>query len=182
MFPYTNLNRQPLSEISCCKSYNTNGILYKTFTDSLRTLVSFVDWKVYQTLFRQLNCTGNLYFKFMHLRNHCTCMLTISDQEASLIAFYKAYNVNWACPLKTRLEGVFYSSFLKIFCGENRLHEVHKNSNSLFFFLGDPAIGECKPFNIFNDYTETEMWFSPKPWHTHTSSMSESTVLKFGLL
>ncbi len=37
-------------------------------------------------------------------------------------------------------------------------------------------------FLIFNDYTETEMWFSIKPWYTHTSSMSESTVFKFGLL
>lgn len=148
MFPYTNLNRQPLSEMSCFKSYSTNGLIYKPLTDSFKTtIVSFVDWKTVPNpiqaaeLYSQSVLKVHASEKPLYL--HVDLTSSISDQEASLIAFYKACNVNWACPLKTRLKGVFYSSFLNIFCGENRLHEVHKNSNyNIFFFLGDPAIGE----------------------------------------
>lgn len=145
------------------------------------TIVSFVDWKTVPNpiqaaeLYRQSVLKVHASEKPLYL--HVDLTSSISDQEASLIAFYKACNVNWACPLKTRLEGVFYSERI------DYMKYIRTVITILFFSpRGSCYWRGCKPFLIFNDYTETEMWFSPKPWYTHTSSMSKSTVLKFGLL
>lgn len=70
---------------------------------------SFVDWKTVPgpikaaDLYRQSVLKDFASEKPLYI--HIDLRSMISDQESSLIAFYKACNVKWACPVKTRLEG-----------------------------------------------------------------------------
>ncbi|XP_057184235.1 uncharacterized protein LOC130550753 [Triplophysa rosa] len=77
---------------------------------------------------------------------HIDLRSSISDQESMLIAFYKACNVKWACPLKTRLEGdpaigegvnhfLFSMITQKLKCG---FHLNFGNTHTTRFFDGEP--------------------------------------------
>lgn len=117
---------QAVLEILCWKAYRSNClvILFTTFPwlfKSTNVFFCFVDWKTVQgpikaaELYRQSVIQDHASEKPLYM--HLDLTSSISDQEASLIAFYKACNAKWACPLKTRLEGGFLN--LCIFFANN---------------------------------------------------------------
>ncbi|KAI2646736.1 Acetyl-CoA decarbonylase/synthase complex subunit alpha 1 [Labeo rohita] len=93
-------------------------------------------------LFRQSVLKVHASEKPLYL--HMDLTSSISDQEATLIAFYKACNVKWACPLKTRLEG--NANITKIFDGEPDQLVPSSSAflvDSDLFLMAGKIIGHC---------------------------------------
>uniref|UniRef100_A0A8C2H3U6 HECT domain-containing protein n=1 Tax=Cyprinus carpio TaxID=7962 RepID=A0A8C2H3U6_CYPCA len=123
---------------------STSSVSLSDFTDEAK------DWKTVQgpikaaELYRQSVIQDHASEKPLYM--HLDLTSSISDQEASLIAFYKACNAKWACPLKTRLEGdpaigegvnrfLFSMTTQKLKCG---FHLNFGNAHITRIFDGEP--------------------------------------------
>lgn len=83
---------------------------------SVEIFHSFIDWKTIPDLakpvqlYRETMLDIHASGKPLHL--HVDLRGSKLDQEAALIAFYKARSVEWANPLQCRLEGSSFFSLL----------------------------------------------------------------------
>ncbi|KAI2665849.1 G2/M phase-specific E3 ubiquitin-protein ligase [Labeo rohita] len=120
----------------------TTSASLSDFTDEAK------DWKIVPgpikaaELFRQSVLKVHASEKPLYL--HMDLTSSISDQEATLITFYKACNVKWACPLKTRLEG--NANITRIFDGEPDQLVPSSSAclvDSDLFLMAGKMIGHC---------------------------------------